>query len=180
MIKGFFTGVAATLVCAGLGGYLLLHSGRIPANADAEPGALETWMAKTSLHATLAREAPAGDGPVALTDANLLEGVRLYARNCAVCHGSARGDAAASPIAKGLYQKPPQLASDGVEDDPIGVSYWKIRHGIRLTGMPSFRDTLSETQIWTLALFVSHMDKLPPSVQPAWQAVNNWPVVAGQ
>ena len=38
----------------------------------------------------------------------------------------------------GLYQKPPQLAKDGVEDDPDGVTYWKIAHGIRLTGMPAF------------------------------------------
>ncbi|MDE2395844.1 MAG: cytochrome c [Burkholderiales bacterium] len=180
MFKGFISGVFATLALGALAGYLLLISGRIPANADATPGPIETWMAKTSLHATLAREAPKEEDPVALNDANLLEGVRLFAQNCAMCHGSSRGTASASPIAKGLYQKPPQLASDGVEDDPAGVSYWKIKHGIRLTGMPSFRDTLSDQQIWTLALFVSHMDKLPASVQPAWQAVVNWPLGSGK
>jgi hypothetical protein len=31
---------------------------------------------------------------------------------------------------------------------------------------------------WTLALFLKHMDKLPPSVQQAWTQVQNWPVVA--
>src|SRR5659263_677205 len=44
-----------------------------------------------------------GSNPVALTDQNLLNGVDLYAQNCAVCHGSASGDASSSPIAKGLY-----------------------------------------------------------------------------
>jgi len=52
-----------------------------------------------------------------------MNGVHLSAQNCAVCHGSAKGTAAASPIAKGLYQKPPQLATDGVEDDPEGCSF---------------------------------------------------------
>ena len=102
--------------------------------------------------------------------------MRLFAQNCAVCHGSAKGTASASPIAKGLYQKPPQLATHGVEDDPEGESFWKIKHGIRLTGMPSFGGTLNDTQIWTLALFLKHMDKLPPAAQQAWMQVDNWPM----
>ncbi len=175
MLKGVIAGIAATLAVAFLVGYALVRSGMIPANADATPGPIEKWMAKTSLHATLDRVAPREANPVALTDENLLEGVRLFARNCAVCHGSAKGDAAASPIAKGLYQKPPQLATEGVEDDPEGESFWKVKHGIRLTGMPSFAATLSDREIWTIALFLKHMDKLPPPVQQAWEGVQNWP-----
>jgi thiosulfate dehydrogenase len=176
MLKGVVSGVALTLAVAVIGAYALVQSGLIPANADAEPGQLETWMARTSLNATLRREAPKDQNPVALTEQNLLNGVHLFAQNCAVCHGSAKGDASSSPIAKGLYQKPPQLATEGVEDDPEGFSFWKIKHGIRLTGMPSFEDSLSDQEIWTLALFLKHMDKLPPSVQQAWQQVQNWPV----
>ena len=176
MLKGVVSGVALTLAVALIGAYALVQSGLIPASADAKPGQLETWMARTSLNATLRREAPKDQNPVALTEQNLLNGVHLFAQNCAVCHGSAKGDASSSPIAKGLYQKPPQLATEGVEDDPDGVSFWKIKHGIRLTAMPSFRDSLSDQQIWTLALFLKHMDKLPPAVQQAWQQVQNWPV----
>jgi len=178
MLKGAILGVALTLAVALIGTYALVKSGLIPANADVKPSQLETWMARTSLEATLDRNAPKGPNPVALTDQNLMNGVRLFARNCAVCHGSAKGTASASPIAKGLYQKPPQLATDGVEDDPEGVSFWKIKHGIRLTGMPSFRHALSDTQIWTLALFLKHMDKLPPDVEQSWQHVRNWPVTS--
>ena len=178
MLKGVVSGVALTLAVALIGAYALVQSGLIPASADAKPGQLETWMARTSLSATLRREAPKDQNPVALTEQNLLNGVHLFAQNCAVCHGSAKGDASSSPIAKGLYQKPPQLATEGVEDDPDGVSFWKIKHGIRLTGMPSFEDSLSDQEIWTLALFLKHMDKLPPAVQQAWQQVQNWPVTS--
>lgn len=175
-MRAFVGGIVFTLVAAGIGGYFLVKSGLIPANADAKPGWLETWMARTSLDATLGRDAPKVANPIAPTEENLLEGVRLFAQNCAVCHGSAKGAASPSPIAKGLYQKPPQLATDGVEDDPEGESFWKIQHGIRLTGMPSFAASLSDTQIWTLALFLKHMDKLPPAAQQAWMQVENWPV----
>jgi thiosulfate dehydrogenase len=176
MIKGAILGVAATLVLALIVAYGLVRSGLIPANADSTPSGMEIWMAETSLEATLDHDAPKGTNPVALTDQNLLEGVHLFAQNCAVCHGAAKGAASPSPIAKGLYQKPPQLATDGVEDDPEGFSFWRIKHGIRLTGMPSFGYTLNDEQIWTLALFLRHMDSLPAPVEQSWQQVRNWTV----
>ena len=165
MLRDVVLGVVLTLAVALIGAYALVRSGLIPADADATPGRLETWMAHTSLDATLRRDAPKGENPLALTEQDLLDGVHLFAQNCAVCHGSAKGAASPSPIAKGLYHKPPQLATDGVEDDPEGVSFWKIKHGIRLTGMPSFGYSLSDQQIWTLALFLKHMDKLPPALR---------------
>jgi mono/diheme cytochrome c family protein len=173
MTRGFIAGLVAAILVAVVGAYALLQSGLIPANADAQPGGLELWAANTSLSATLRREAPTGPSPVALTDENLLLGVKLYQQHCAVCHGTAAGDASASPIAKGMYPRPPQLASDGVEDDIEGLSYWKIKHGIRLTGMPSWAMSLSDREIWTLALFLKHMDKLPPRAQLAWTRVKN-------
>lgn len=173
MLRWFIAGIATMIAVALVGAYGLLQSGLIPANADARPGGLEIWAANTSLSATLRREAPNGPNPVALTDDHLMEGVKLYAQHCAICHGTAAGDASASPVAKGLYPKPPQLASDGVEDDAEGVSFWKIKHGIRLTGMPSWAGSLNDQQIWTLALFLKHMDKLPSRAQQTWKQVRN-------
>ena len=172
-MSGFLTGFVVAILVALIGGYLVLRSGFIPANADAQPGQLETWAANTSLDATLAREAPTIPNPVALTDENLIAGVDLYAQHCAICHGTAKGEASASPVAQGEYPPPPQLATDGVEDDPEGVSFWKISHGIRWTGMPSWKASLTERQIWTLALFLRHMDKLSPAAEQAWQQVKN-------
>lgn len=173
MIRGFFVGVLATIVASLACGYFVLHSGLIPANADAIPGPLETWAAQTSLDATLREQAPNTPNPVALTDDNLIAGIDLYGQHCVICHGTAKGDASASPVAKGLYPLPPQLASGGVEDDPEGVSFWKVKHGIRWTGMPSWKNALNDQQIWTLALFLKHMDKLPPAAEQAWQNVRN-------
>ena len=177
MFKSILVGIALTLAVGLIGAYVLVRSGLIPANADATPGRMETWMAKTSLDAALRRNAPQGQNPVVPTDQNLIDGVQLFAQNCSACHGSEQGTASASPIAKGLYQKPPQFATDGVEDDAEGLSFWKIKHGIRLTGMPSFRYTLNDRQIWKIALFLKHMDKLPPAAEQAWKQVRNWPVV---
>jgi len=171
MLKGFVLGLVFAAIVGLGGGYLVLRQGLVPANADATPGSLESWAAGTSLDATLNREAPKEANPVALTDDNLIAGIQLYGQHCAICHGTAKGDESASPVAKGEYPAPPQLAADGVEDDPEGFSFWKIKHGIRWTGMPSWKNALSDQQIWTLALFLKHMDKLPPAALQAWQQV---------
>jgi len=173
MVRGFIIGVVATILVALAGAYALLQSGLIPANADAKPGGLELWAAGKSLDATLRRQAPTEPNPVPFTSRNLLAGITLYGQHCAICHGTAAGDSSASPVARGLYPAPPQLATDGVEDDSEGISYWKIKHGIRLTGMPAWRSSLDDQQIWTLALFLKHMDKLPPDAQEAWNKVKN-------
>jgi len=171
MLKSFILGMIVTLLAAAGLGYAALRTGAIPANADATPGAMENFIAGTDLRAVLDNDAPRGSNPVSLTDAGLIEGIHLYATHCAICHGTAAGDASASAIAKGEYPKPPQLATDGVEDDPQGWTFWKIKHGIRWTGMPSWQDELNDRQIWTLALFLKHMDKLPPAADAAWRAI---------
>jgi mono/diheme cytochrome c family protein len=169
MIRGAIVGVVATLVAIFAIGFGTIKAGIIPANADGKVPGIEKWAARASLHAALAREAPKGENPLPLNDANAIAGIKLYATNCAVCHGAA--DGVATNIAKGLYQKPPQLATDGVEDDPDGVTYWKIAHGIRFTGMPAFDGTLSEQQIWQISLFLKHMDALSPAAQRVWKSV---------
>jgi thiosulfate dehydrogenase len=173
MFRGFFAGVLVTIAVILLCGYFGLRDGLVPANADATPSPLETWAAHTSLRATLQNEAPTTPNPVALTDENLIAGIDLYGQHCAICHGTSKGEVSASAVAKGLYPHPPQLAADGVEDDPEGVSFWKVKHGIRWTGMPAWRDQLTDQQVWTLALFLKHMDKLSPAVQQAWEKVGN-------
>jgi len=125
----------------------------LPANADGKPSRLERWAAQTSLRTTLEREAPKGPNPLPLDDANLIAGIKLYAANCAICHGASEGKP--SNIALGVYQKPPQLVKDGVEDDPEGVTYWKVAHGIRFTAMPAFGKALEDRQLWQLTLFLN-------------------------
>ena len=172
MFIGFALGIVFSAAVAASAAYLTIMSGWVPANADAKPGWLEKYAAHNSLRATLSADAPKGPNPVAATDANLIEGIRLYGTHCAICHGSANGTSAESAIAKGEYPAPPQLASDGVEDDPQGWTFWKIKHGIRWTGMPSWKYELDDRQMWTLALFLKHMDKLPPAAESGMESAS--------
>ena len=162
-------GVAAAIiiVVGFIAAYAAISLGLMPANADSRPNPLERWAARTSLDATLRRDATTAADPLPVTDANLGAGLKLYAANCMVCHGASDGKP--SNIAQGLYQHPPQLGDHGVEDDPEGETLWKVQHGIRFTGMPAFGGKLTDVQLWQLAMFLKHMDSLPPAVAAEWK-----------
>ena len=168
-MRGFVLGVVVTVVVAIAGGLAVVNFGLMSPAADHKPSHLERWAANRSLGATIARDTAGLTDPLPASDENLSAGVKLYATNCVFCHGAA--DAKRSAPAAGFYIHAPQLADDGVEDDPEPVSYWKIAHGIRFSAMPAFGKTLTETQIWQLVQFLAKMDKLPPSVETQWKNV---------
>ena len=121
-----------------------------------------TWP-KKALHATLDREMPK-TVHIKADEADYLAGAKLYKDNCAVCHGLPGQPATA--IARGMFPKPPELMQGkGVTDDEPGETYWKVVHGIRLTGMPGFRGSLTDTQSWQVSLLLANADKLPDSAK---------------
>lgn len=173
MGKGFVLGFLAAIAALIAAGFYFVKSGALTAAQDSTPSGLEKWAAKRFLEATIRRETQGLKSPIEPTDDNLTAGVALYRAHCQVCHGGP--DDHVSTVAKGLTPKPPQLAKHGVEDDPEGETYWKVAHGIRFTGMPAFSGTLSDQEIWQIALLAKHMDSLPPGARSAWLAAKTAP-----
>jgi mono/diheme cytochrome c family protein len=106
--------------------------------------------------------------PIQADEYNLVAGAQIYRDQCATCHGfhgkPSRFGAHMFPDAPPLWEKHPNSNVVGVSDDAPGESYWKVANGIRLTGMPSYKDVLSETQMWQVSLLVANADKpLPPA-----------------
>jgi thiosulfate dehydrogenase len=162
-MKAFFGGliVGAILVVLGVFGYFL--SGKAPVATSASPIPFEKFLAGKALKAKIAQEMPKSV-PIPVDEPNLLAGARVYRDNCAVCHGLPGQPATA--IAQGMFPKPPELLrGKGVTDDPAGETNWKVVNGIRLTGMPGFRQSLSDTQAWQVSLMLANANKLPNSVQ---------------
>ena len=158
-------GVIIGLLLMPLATYFYFATGSAPVATTDSDMPFEQFLAGKALDARIAKEMPKNVA-IQPTDANYLAGAELYKQHCAVCHGLPL--APKSAIAAGMYPQPPRLLEGtGVTDDEPGESYWKIFHGIRLTGMPGFGKSLSETQIWQVALLVKNADKLPASAKEA-------------
>jgi thiosulfate dehydrogenase len=163
MIKGIILGVLLGIILIFGGGYLYFATGQAPVATDAPEMLFEHKMAHIAKDAYLAKTLHL-NSPVPADEKNFLEGATTYKENCAVCHGLPDGNRTA--IADGMFPKPPQLfRGTGVTDDEPWETYWTIHGGIRMTGMPGFKNHLSETQIWQLAVLLKNADKIPATVR---------------
>jgi len=159
----FIAGLILGLLVVPFGAYLYFTGGSAPVATTDSDVPFETFFAHKALNARIAKDMPK-NVPIQASEANYLAGAELYKQHCAACHGLPLSPK--TSIATGMYPRPPLLfEGKGVTDDKPGESYWKIFNGIRLTGMPGFSKSLSETQMWQLALLVANADKLPASAK---------------
>jgi thiosulfate dehydrogenase len=159
-VKKFVLGLIVGLLLPVIGGYLYIKMGMMPVATASAPLPMEEKIAKMALKARMAKD-PVKESPVPSDETNMTQGAHIYVENCAFCHGFA--GQTASMAAKGMFPLPPQLLShdEMVTDDPAGKIYWKVENGIRLTGMPGFKDMLTPTQMWQVSQMLGHADKLP-------------------
>ena len=166
-MRGFVLGVVITILIFVVAGYLFVRGGGISMATTAPPLPLEKTVARMALRASIGNAGDQKD-PLPFDDDNMLAGLNAYKEHCAVCHGTPGQPRTA--VSKGMFPPPPQLfeKEDMVADDPEGVTYWKVTHGIRLSGMPGFGGTLSETQRWQVTMLVAHADKMSRAVLAAF------------
>ena len=164
MIKAFVLGVVLGMCLPVLAGYLFLTLGGMPVTTTDAPLPFERFLAKKALKVAMHKEI-GRRAPLPPDDTNLLAGAKVYREQCAVCYGLP--DQPPGAIAKGMFPPPPALFSprEGVTDDPEGKIYWKVRHGIRLTGMPGFQESLSDTEIWQVSLLLLKAQQLSVHVR---------------
>lgn len=159
----FMLGLIIGLIIVPTTVYGYFRFGYAPVATAAPAMPFEKKFARMGLHARMDKEYPRTP-PIQGSEENYMAGAHIYREHCAVCHGA--GGQAVTFVAKGMYPKPPQLLKTGrgVTDDPPGETYWKVSNGIRMTGMPSFHQSLSGTQMWQVSLMLADFDKLPADV----------------
>jgi thiosulfate dehydrogenase len=154
---GFIIGLIAIPVCGGV----YLFGGFAPAAVNDPPFPFERLIAGAALEARIHRSAPKRELS-SFTTANIVDGADMYRHHCIGCHGLP--DMQRNRPEPKMYPPPPQLFTpDGyVTDDPVGVTYWKVKNGIRMTAMPSFESVMTDQQMWDVAALLASADKLPP------------------
>ncbi len=158
----FLLGLIIGILLLPLLAFAYLRLGYAPVATAAPPLPLERTLAHMALNAAVDKQAPK-QAAVPADEPNLMAGARLYREHCSVCH--AMSDGVQTATAKGEFPKPPKLLNGkGVTDDPAGETYWKVANGIRLTGMPAYKESLTETQMWQISQLLA-TEKLPESVK---------------
>ena len=106
--------------------------------------------------------------PIQPDEASLVAGAHVYSDRCAVCHGLHNKPSPTGlhmfPSAPPLWEKHHNGDVVGVTDDQPGETYWKVANGIRLSGMPTYKDVLTDNEMWQVSILLANADKpLPPA-----------------
>jgi hypothetical protein len=160
LLAGFFLGVLAVATI----GFVYLQFGAPPVATADKPFFLEKSIVNMPLHARIDREKKTP--PFGISEDVFEGGAQVYRKNCAVCHGAPGRHAAFAkymyPASPPLWDRHPRGTVVGVSDDAPGETYWKVANGIRLSGMPSFRHILTETQMWQVSLLLANANQELP------------------
>lgn len=165
-MRNFFLGIFITILILLIGSLGLALLGFLPTRANTTPPQMEQHIAMSALDNSVDRHAPHANNPIPPTDENLIDGLKIYTMNCALCHGGI--DRQPSTLANSFYPGPPNFILHP-PDDPEWHLYFVIRNGVRYTGMPAWDKTLSDSDLWKVTAFLSRVEKLPPAVQDYWK-----------
>jgi len=160
----FILGIVVTIVVGVIAVYCYFALGLAPVATAAQAMPFEKSLAKIGLNKRIAKEMPKNPPNIPMGDTEYQAAATIYKDNCAFCHGLPNQQR--PPAATGMYPRPPQLfRGHGVTDDEPGETYWKVVNGIRLTGMPAYKPSLNDQQLWQVTMLLKNADKLPQSAQ---------------
>src|SRR6185437_1379217 len=160
----FLFGVISAFVTIFAGGYIYLRYGHPPVTVSDPAFPYEAQIVHVPQSVRIDREIK--KAPFPASEDAFERGAKVYKEDCAFCHGIPGSD---SVYGTSMYPAAPQLWLKhkngqvvGVSDDEVGETYWKVKNGIRLTGMPTYENLLSDSDIWDVSLLLKNADQHMP------------------
>ncbi|MBI4166878.1 MAG: c-type cytochrome [Acidobacteria bacterium] len=129
--------------------------------ADQKPSDTERTLANVAKNIVIPIEAEDLTNPLPATSKNIGKGKQIYMQSCALCHGMDGHSQTA--LGQAMYPPAMDLTSPHVQHWDDGELYWIIQNGVRLTGMPSWKGTISAEDTWRLVHFVRQLPHLAPA-----------------
>jgi mono/diheme cytochrome c family protein len=158
-----FVGLAGLVI--GALGSVFIYTGIYNIGADAPHTKPVYWAIQNLRDRSIAVRARDITVPADLNDQkNISVGAGLYAEMCSGCHLGPGLEK--TEISQGLYPQAPEL-SLGL-NHTAAEEFWIIKHGVKMTAMPSWGHTHSDELIWNMVAFIR---KLPSLSAAQYQAV---------
>lgn len=153
--------VLVTLLSAGVLSVLIaaavIYAGLFNVGATDPHWAATYWVLETARVHSIKVHA-AGLAPPAGYDApkNIVSAVEHFSEHCATCHGAP--GAKQSKLAEGMYPRPPSLKK--VADRyTSGELFWILKHGIKMSGMPSMESD-GDAMLWATVAFLERLPQM--------------------
>src|SRR5271169_5540847 len=125
--------------------------------AGKQPSQEETGLANAAKDVTIPLEAGKMKNPLPETEEVVSQGQEVFLGSCVQCHGpEARGD---TTVGRNMNPPAMDLTSAHVQHWSDAELFWIIQNGVRLTGMPSWKSSISDSDTWKLARFIHNLPR---------------------
>ena len=147
--------------------YAFVKSGLFDVGASSPHSEFTEWITHETMIHSVRRHAEPVTPARGFTAAQVLAGFCAYETHCVACHGAAA--VARQEWASGMEPAPPYLLDVQQRFTPRQL-FWIVKNGIKMTGMPSWRSSLSDAQIWSVVGWLEVSSKLPPQTYVQWRS----------
>jgi mono/diheme cytochrome c family protein len=97
---------------------------------------------------------------------NIENGRSAFSHYCVACHGL-DGQNTGVPFADQMSPPVPSLKSVSVQSYTDGQLMWVIENGISPSAMPASRGILTETEMWSIVVYIRHLPEAGSLGEPA-------------
>jgi mono/diheme cytochrome c family protein len=166
-------GVAAAIALILMGAAAFVTSGVYNIGADDHHTAIVLTIIEELRERSIGARADSIAVPLLDDPSKVTAGAVRYSTLCVGCH-LAPG-VTSSDLRKGLYPHPPNLAQEDIRDSRR--AFWTIKHGIKMSAMPAWANTLNDEAIWDLVAFVRQMPMMTPDT---YRQLTTSPLASGR
>ena len=150
-----------------LGAFAFVKSGIYNVAASSPHTRFTTWLTHETMIQSVRRRASGIAAPASFSAAQVAAGFCAYETHCVACHGAA--GVARQRWAGGMEPAPPYLV-DSTRKFTAPQLFWTVKNGIKMTGMPSWRESLRDEEIWNVVAFLEAMPRMDSNSYRRWRS----------
>jgi cytochrome c553 len=145
---------------------LFVRSGLYDVGASAPHTKLTEWLTHETMIRSVRRHTTAISPPARFAASQIAAGFCAYETHCVACHGAA--GVARRQWVSGLEPAPPYLL-DVNQRFTRAQLFWIVKNGIKMTAMPSWKNQMSDADMWNVVAWLEASAKLPPQTYVRWR-----------
>ncbi len=139
----------------------------IPDVAATKPeGKVMSWLLNTTKDHSIGTRAQDINNPSLSDSALIAKEFDHYNEMCVTCHGAPGRKP--DELALGLNPSPPDIAKSTTDLD-LSEMFLIVKNGIKMTGMPGFGTTHSDSEVWAMVAFLKRLQTMTPEEYTSFQ-----------
>jgi len=159
--------VIAIVIIVPLGAFAFVNSGMYDVGASSPHTKFTSWLTHETMIHSVRHRADGRTVPSRVFSGEVQAGFCAYEAHCVDCHGGP--GVARQTWVSGMEPSPPYLLDVTHRFTPQQL-FWITQNGIKMTGMPAWRNSMSDEQIWQIVTFLEAMPEVNSARYRQWRS----------